>query len=290
MSYAPQMGNYQYQDRGYEYDQGYSPYHDDGYQDQALDMPYGQHYGQQSYGQHQSYGHQSPYHQNRHGHSYDDLSLGRTDPYYADENNMQLQLARPHTPLQPLQHGYSQHSLYPTRHRRHSTVSYSALPPTYIDNGTFHPPSSLHIKFKRKNALLGGISLEDAQSTRTKLSGNDRYTMGDLHSEYRQIRLRVQWNGYAPLVYLVPLEYHRNHHRCIDMQVLGRRVARAVDHYLNTNGVPVPPHRVQLHHLEELVLYDSVSYSRVPLSLMTDENNDRTPTLDDFTTIHELVA
>ncbi|KAJ7063562.1 hypothetical protein C8F01DRAFT_82690 [Mycena amicta] len=264
LPYAPPVNNYSYQDRGLEYaDQGYSPYLDDGYgggmyQDQmAMDTPYGQHYGQPSYSMH---GQQAPVYQNsRYGHSYDDLALGRVDPYYAEDNNMQLQVARPLTPLTPLQAGYSTHSLYRPRQRRHSTVSYSALPPAYIDT-SYRPTSSLHIKFKRKNALMAGISLEDAQSTRTKLSGNDLYTMDDLHANhYRRIRLRVQWSGYNPLTYEVPLDdYHRDHHhhhrdrRSIDMQSLCRRVSRACVHYLETYHVPVHQARVQLHHLEEV--------------------------------------
>nr|GAT53825.1 predicted protein [Mycena chlorophos] len=259
------------QDRGlgmeYGDQQGYSPpyhgQHGDGmYNDQGLDMPYGQHYGGggQQFGQ---FGHQQPglYQNNRYGHSYDDLALGRSDPYY-DEDDLSMgmhnmQIGRPITPI-GMQHGYSQHSMYPSRHRRHSlaSVSYSALPPTYIDaNSSLYPyraPSSLHVKFKRKGSLMAGLSLEEAQSTRTKIGGNDQYTMEDLHATQRQIRLRVQWNGYSPLTYQVPLDYSHRHGHTVDMSVLCRRVARACDHYLQAYSIPISPRRITLHKLEEV--------------------------------------
>lgn len=114
--------------------------------------------------------------------AFEDLSL--REPYYADD--MQLPVAR--SALTPMVgFGNTGHR----RNRRHSTVSYSALPP--VVDGGYRSPNSMHIKFKRKGALLAGINLGDAQSTRTRLSGNDAYTLQDLHSDWRRrIHLRVR--------------------------------------------------------------------------------------------------
>ncbi|KAF8211498.1 hypothetical protein K438DRAFT_1568193 [Mycena galopus ATCC 62051] len=134
------------------------------------------------------------------------------------------------------------------RRRRHSAVSYSALPPA-VDGG-YRSPNSMNIKFKRKGSLMAGINLSDAQSTRTRLSGNDDYTLQDLHADYRRrIHLRVRWAGYSPLTYEIPLDVYDGR---VSMQSLSRRVARACVHYLQMNMVPVMHSRVELHHLEEL--------------------------------------
>jgi hypothetical protein len=67
-----------------------------------------------------------------------------------------------------------------------------------IDGGGYRPPNSMHIKFKRKGALMAGINLSDAQSTRTRLSGNDAYTLQDLHADRRRrIYLRVRVSASA---------------------------------------------------------------------------------------------
>ncbi|KAJ7781612.1 hypothetical protein B0H16DRAFT_1299427 [Mycena metata] len=195
-------------------------------------------YGQQAYGM---YGPQSgliPQSHRLTGPSYEDLSM--REPYYGDD--MQLPGAR-HA-LTPMV-GYGNTS---RRHRRHSTVSYSALPP--VVDGGYRAPGSMHIKFKRKGALLAGINLGDAQSTRTRLSGNDAYTLHDLHADWRRrIYLKVRWAGYAPLTYEVPLDVYDGR---VSMQALSRRVARACVHYLQMNMVPVMYSRVELHHLEEV--------------------------------------
>ncbi|KAJ6627478.1 hypothetical protein B0H10DRAFT_1779733, partial [Mycena sp. CBHHK59/15] len=169
--------------------------------------------------------------------AYEDLSL--REPYYADD--MQL----PRSALTPMV-GFG--NITRPRHRRHSTVSYSALPPQ-IDGG-YRMPSSTHIKFKRKGALLAGITLGDAQSHHLRLSGNDAYSIHDLHVDWRRrIYLRVRWAGYGSLTYEVPLDVYDGR---VNMQALARRVARACVHYLQTNMVPVMYSRVELHHLEEI--------------------------------------
>ncbi|KAJ6516251.1 hypothetical protein C8R45DRAFT_1087354 [Mycena sanguinolenta] len=242
LPYAPQMGYSSYPEQGYSQ----APY---SYGDQAYG--YGENYpgmyDQQmqpaEYPQASYYGGQSGYISQNHrlgGSSYDDLSL--REPYYADD--MQLPVAR--NALTPMI-GYGNTS---RRHRRHSAVSYSALPPVVDGGSGYRSPNSMHIKFKRKGALMAGINLGDAQSTRTRLSGNDDYTLQDLHADYRRrIHLRVRWAGYSPLTYEVPMDVYDGR---VSMQALSRRVARACIHYLQMNMVPVMYSRVELHHLEEI--------------------------------------
>ncbi|KAJ6510188.1 hypothetical protein C8R47DRAFT_1208224 [Mycena vitilis] len=231
MGYSyPEQGYSSYGDQGYGYGENYA-----GYGDQM--MPQSSEYPQPSY----MYGPPAglvPQSHRLTGPSYEDLSL--REPYYPDE--MQRPVSR--NALTPMV-GFGNTS---RRHRRHSTVSYSALPPV-IDGG-YRAPNSMHIKFKRKGALMAGINLGDAQSTRTRLSGNDAYTIQDLHADYRRrIHLRVRWAGYAPLTYEVPLDVYDGR---VSMQALSRRVARACVHYLQMNLVPVMYSRVELHHLEEI--------------------------------------
>ena len=60
---------------------------------------------------------------------------------------------------------------------------------------SYYLPSSLRIKFKRKRALMAGISLAEAQDHRVRLSSNDAYTIHDLHADSRhkiQIRINVR--------------------------------------------------------------------------------------------------
>ncbi|KAJ6457285.1 hypothetical protein C8R45DRAFT_1221898 [Mycena sanguinolenta] len=135
-----------------------------------------------------------------------------------------------------------QHSVRTTPHPFHPLHIPFDNPPPFI-------PLSI-IKFRRKGALIAGINLADAQSTRTKLAGNDAYTLQDLHANYRRrIHLRVHWAGYSPLTYEIPLNVYDGR---VSMQHLARRVACACVHFLQMNMVPVMYSRVELHHLEEI--------------------------------------
>ncbi|CAK5276073.1 unnamed protein product [Mycena citricolor] len=204
------------------HDAQYPAYHDQGYS--YSDGCYPEHDVEQF----PSYGHGTSHRLT--GPSYENFG----DSYYPEDDHRMI--------------GYST-SRPPSRTRRHSNVSYSALPPAIADGG-YHSPSSMNIKFKRKGALLAGVSLADAQSTRTRLSGNDSYTLQDLHANWsRRIHLRVRWSGYGPLTYEVPLDVYDGR---VSMQALARRVARACVHYLQMNMVPVMYSRVELHHLEEV--------------------------------------
>ncbi|KAF9008804.1 hypothetical protein BDQ17DRAFT_1422005 [Cyathus striatus] len=156
---------------------------------------------------------------------YDDLDI--RDSYFPDQMTPMTPMVRP-------------------RPRRHSTVSYVSRPPP-LD--TYRRPSGIHIKFKRKGSLTAGIGLDEAQS-RVRLSGNDSYSMYDLHADSRgRILLRVRWAGYSSLTYEIPLDGYDGR---VDLQTLARRVSRACVHYLQANVVPIVWNRVQLHHLEEV--------------------------------------
>ncbi|KAJ7667656.1 hypothetical protein DFH06DRAFT_1183190 [Mycena polygramma] len=230
LPYAPPMG--------YSYpEQGYSSYGDQGYGYGENYAGYGDQMMPQSAEVRVSW--QTIYSHRLTGHSYEDLSL--REPYYADD--MQRPVSR--NALTPMV-GFAN-----TSRRQSSTLDLFRTAPCHrsVDGG-YRARNSMHIKFKRKGALMAGINLGDAQSTRTRLSGNDAYTIQDLHADYRRrIHLRVRWAGYAPLTYEVPLDVYDGR---VSMQALSRRVARACVHYLQMNMVPVMYSRVELHHLEEI--------------------------------------
>ncbi|KAF8974419.1 hypothetical protein BDZ97DRAFT_1900086 [Flammula alnicola] len=141
--------------------------------------------------------------------------------------------------------GHSGSMIMP-RARRHSTVSFAA--PPAID--PYRVPSAIHLKFKRKGSFTTGIGLDEAQSSRIRLSGNDAYTFHDLHADSRgRIYLRIKWAGYSSLTYEIPLDGYDGR---IDLETLGRRVSRACVHYLQANVIPILWDRVVLHHLEEV--------------------------------------
>ncbi|THV05386.1 hypothetical protein K435DRAFT_104223 [Dendrothele bispora CBS 962.96] len=134
------------------------------------------------------------------------------------------------------------------RQRRHSTVSFMQVPrPPPMD--VYRRASSIQIKFKRRGSLLAGISLLEAQS-HARLSNNDAFTIHDLHADRKcAILLKIRWAGYNSLTYEIPLDVYDSH---ISLSTLARRVSRACCHYLQTNHIPVPCDRVELHHLEEI--------------------------------------
>ncbi|KAJ6457280.1 hypothetical protein C8R45DRAFT_943247 [Mycena sanguinolenta] len=137
---------------------------------------------------------------------------------------------------------------------QHSVRSTHPFHPLHIpfDNSSPFIPFSRIIEFKRKGALMAGISLLDAQSTQTKLAGNDYYTLHDLHADRRaggRIHVRVYWAEFSHLTYEIPLDVHDGR---VIMEALSRRVARACSHYLACNMAPVMYNRVELHHLREI--------------------------------------
>ncbi|KAJ6457278.1 hypothetical protein C8R45DRAFT_1221892 [Mycena sanguinolenta] len=144
-----------------------------------------------------------------------------------------------------------QHSVRTTPHPFHPLhIPFDDRPPGIPFDG---PPPFIRfsfIEFKRKGTSWAGINLEDAQSTQTKLAGNDYYTLQDLHADqHGSIRVRVRFLGYSPLTYEMPLDVDDGR---VNMEALLRRVARACgDYYLQSN-MDVPYRRIGLYHLEEV--------------------------------------
>ncbi|KAJ6457305.1 hypothetical protein C8R45DRAFT_1033270 [Mycena sanguinolenta] len=119
------------------------------------------------------------------------------------------------------------------------------------------PVIPLHIPFTplspikfRKGALMTGITLEDAWLTRTKLFGDDAYTLQDLHADQQgRIHLRVYWPGFSHSTYEIPLSVHDGR---VSIEALSRRVARACIGYLLTSTVSLIYSQIVLHRLEEI--------------------------------------
>ncbi|KAJ6457294.1 hypothetical protein C8R45DRAFT_1033225 [Mycena sanguinolenta] len=134
-----------------------------------------------------------------------------------------------------------QHSVCTTPHPFHPLhIPFHDRPPVI--------PCSL-IKFKRKGALMAGINLEDAQSTRTKLFDDDAYTLQDLHADQRGRMIHLRWAGFSHLTYEILLDVHDGH---VSIEALARSVARACSHYLASNMAPVMYSEVELDYLEEI--------------------------------------
>lgn len=78
------------------------------------------------------------------------------------------------------------------RPRRHSSVSYAVPPPAVAPVEPYFRPNGTHIKFKRKSAFSAGISLVEGQSRGMRLSGNEAYSIYELHPERGSILLKVR--------------------------------------------------------------------------------------------------
>ncbi|KAJ7591508.1 hypothetical protein C8J56DRAFT_565359 [Mycena floridula] len=162
-------------------------------------------------------------------HAYDDMRDGYFDG-----------LAMPPAPLTP--------NISMPRHRRHSTVSFSARPTTIFE--PYRRAKTFHLKFKRKGSILAGISLADAQNPAVRLSSSESYSLHDMHADRRStIHLKVKWSGYNSLTFEIPLDSYDGR---ISLQTLARRVSRACVHYIQANFIPVSWDRVDMHHLEEI--------------------------------------
>ncbi|EGO01573.1 hypothetical protein SERLA73DRAFT_85313 [Serpula lacrymans var. lacrymans S7.3] len=164
--------------------------------------------------------------------SYDDIGL--RDGYYPEDRH----LNGIYPPVvQPMSIG--------RRSRRSSSISYSSRP-NFLDN--YHRSSTI-VKFKRKGAFRGGITLGEAQAN-VRLSGNESYSFHELGVDHRgRMMMRVRWSGYTPLTYEIPIDGYDGR---INLQTLARRVARAVVHFLQANAIPIHWDRVELHSLEEI--------------------------------------
>jgi hypothetical protein len=111
--------------------------------------------------------------------------MGIPDAYYQDERPLSAigyPPVIPHTARRP---------------RRHSTVTFSDLPPPM---DSYRRPSTIDIKFKRKGSCISGISLGEAQG-HIRLSNNDVYTVHDLHANHRgRVLLRIRVSIYSTYV------------------------------------------------------------------------------------------
>ncbi|KAG1753676.1 uncharacterized protein EDB91DRAFT_1242651 [Suillus paluster] len=132
------------------------------------------------------------------------------------------------------------------RPRRSSSRSYSPIPPSFSD--PFRRHSGI-VKFKRKGAFRGGLTLGEAQAN-VRLAGWDSYSFNDLGVDHRgKIYVKIAWPGYSPLNYEIPVDGYGGR---IDLQSLARRIGRAVAHYLQANVIPIPWDRIELQHMEEV--------------------------------------
>jgi hypothetical protein len=166
-----------------------------------------------------------------------------------------------------------------TRSRRHSTVSFA--------NYGYGAPSTVHVKFKRKNSFSNGIGLDEAQQRILKLSNNDAYSFHDLHADsHRRIYIKIKVVPVALRFFILlipPSDYsglvtQPLHTRfplrgmivstCRHWQegfpelafiIFRYVVARSrsfmiltYGHCAQANVIPVPWDRVILHHLEEI--------------------------------------
>lgn len=105
------------------------------------------------------------------------------------------------------------------------------------------------VKFRVKGSQQSGISVNEALD-RVRLSSGTGYMMHDLCMDMSgKISLKIRWSGYRSNVYSIPLSTDYNGY--VDMQSLARRTARAIVHFMETNGISLPWHRVVMHRLEE---------------------------------------
>lgn len=131
--------------------------------------------------------------------------------------------------------------------RRSASLSYSPRPLAFGE--AFRRNTPPQVKFKRKGAFRGGITLGEAQAN-VRLAGYDSYTFNDLGVDHRgKIYVKISWPGYSPLNYEIPIDGYGG---LVDLQSLTRRIGRAVSHYLQANIIPIPWDRIELSHMEEV--------------------------------------
>jgi hypothetical protein len=88
------------------------------------------------------------------------------------------------------------------------------------------------IKFKRKGAEHGGLSLGEAMSG-VRMSRRDRYPLREMHADdAMNILLKVTWPGCRSLTYSVPVSGRDGR---VDLSSLVRRIARACHHFLDVS-------------------------------------------------------
>jgi hypothetical protein len=112
------------------------------------------------------------------------------------------------------------------------------------------PGGNVTIKFRLKGANHSGISVAEALD-RQRLSQSNGYLMHDIAPDmYGKISLKVRWSGYRSNTYNMPLS--ADYRGYVDLQSLARRSSRAIVHFMQSNGISLPWHRVVVHRLEEI--------------------------------------
>ncbi|KAI0274332.1 hypothetical protein BGY98DRAFT_920873 [Russula aff. rugulosa BPL654] len=105
------------------------------------------------------------------------------------------------------------------------------------------------IKFRLKGAQHSGISVNEALE-RVRLSQGTSYLMHDVSMDHSgKISLKIRWSGYRSNIYSIPLS--TDYHGYVDVQSLARRTARAIVHFMDSNGISLSWNRVVMHRLEE---------------------------------------
>ncbi|KAF8495175.1 hypothetical protein F5888DRAFT_1616191 [Russula emetica] len=113
-----------------------------------------------------------------------------------------------------------------------------------------HPSGHTAIKFRLKGSTHSGISVNEALE-RVRLSQGNAYLMHDVSMDMSgKISLKIRWSGYRSNIYSIPLS--SDYHGYVDMQSLARRTARAIVHFMETNGISLSWNRVVMHRLEEI--------------------------------------
>jgi hypothetical protein len=112
-------------------------------------------------------------------------------------------------------------------------------------------PTSGHtaIKFRVKGTAHSGISVGEALD-RVRLSQGSAYLMHDVSRDMSgKISLKIRWSGYRSNIYSIPLS--SDYGGYLDVQSLARRTARAIVHFMQSNGISLPWDRVVINRLEE---------------------------------------
>lgn len=154
-------------------------------------------------------------------------------------------------PTAPPMTPYPSHSHY-KRSRRASSVGPGGMGYAGIVGDPFrrHPTGHTAIKFRLKGSTHSGISVNEALERR-RLSQGNAYLMHDVSVDTSgKISLKIRWSGYRSNVYSIPLS--QDYHGYLDMQSLARRTARAIVHFMESNGIALSWNRVVMHRMEEI--------------------------------------
>jgi len=153
-------------------------------------------------------------------------------------------------PSAPPMTPYASHYGLPKRARRASSVG-PGMGMGYVAPDMYHRPGGrINIKFRLKGESNSGISINEALN-RERLSQSHAYLMHDIAPDMTsRITLKVRWSGYHSNTYEIPLSGDYNGY--VNIASLARRTARAIVHFMQTNGIMLPWDRVVVHRLEEI--------------------------------------